>query len=302
MLVANLQSFSSALALVAQTSQVSNLFVHGAQRLSLGLFHILTRRVQESDRKIFGHEETKEILHDVFHLPQENVNFYIGAPSPRQKVTAQINQHGKVMAYAKIGTLPEAKCLIRREREILQELHGKGFNDQQFGALIGSHSVNDREVIVMSAPARELVQRRLPIDAQDVEFVRSLFSISRTAWSFDHYDDRIGLSRRITEVCGFPQLQFVRNALLQSLIVLRRAFNSREIQTGFCHGDFTPWNTLRQKYGVQYAFDWEYGLPVGRHWWISFISCGPSNTMFSITMLSDLRQRCLMNGNVRLNS
>ncbi len=258
-LVANRQCLTSAMALLSQTTQVSEGILQIVKQLSPLLFFALTRQVRESESEIFDHTHAQEALRDIFHLPTENINYYIGTFGPRQKFTAQVNHEGKVIAYAKMGSLPEAKRLLNNEKKILSALQKFGFDQNRFAPLIGHHSTDDWEIIVTSSPSHELRQRPIKLDAQDIEFTQMLFALTQQSMNFRQYDAGLTLSNRITAICQFPQLQFVKSRLVHSLETLSRYMEGRDIQTGFCHGDFTPWNTLRQRDGQQYAFDWEYG-------------------------------------------
>ena len=215
---------------------------------------LLPKRHDENVADLNG---LSEQLRNITGKPDAKISFYTGTPGPHRKRTAQISDAGHVSLYAKIGSTASARDLILREHNnlmLLQKLPDAPFSMPEATSCIEE----DKQVIaVQTAPDYTAITTRGPglLDA-DLEAFVWLSSIHKNSQQLsvllkDH---------DVTDMVSGIEAQDPSCAatLHNAIALLQDIFDTRDVQTSFAHGDYTPWNTLKYDKNGLYIFDWEY--------------------------------------------
>lgn len=166
-----------------------------------------------------------------------------GTPSRVQKVVACVVGHDRApIGFVKYAELPGARLLLRREQEILGSLPtGVGPSVLKTGEFDGG------EAVALEAVAGEpLPVTPAPTEAADA-FLQRL---------------KVGDPLPLDRHPGAERLRAADPGLVGPWLA---ALGLRRWPVAVQHGDFVPWNLLRDSAGVVRAVDWEYaqrpGLP-----------------------------------------
>lgn len=161
----------------------------------------------------------------------------MGTLGPAQKITIQLSQYRQVRAYAKFGQTPAAQARLEQEYLVLKALP-PGIAPKA----LALQDICSGKLLVISAIAGNTLPAHLPVPQLVRDFLLKLprgksFGICEHPW--------------VKPLLPDPRA----SAWLQSL-------KEREWPIVPLHGDFAPWNLIRQN-GQISAIDWEYGSPDG---------------------------------------
>ena len=168
----------------------------------------------------------------------------------RKRTLVALDRRGCIRGYAKIPSTPLGADRLRREAEVLRQLH-RSHPTVAAPQVVSDQQVDGHGVLVTSAldgppPAAALT-------AAHQQFLRSLQRggpqpAANLPWL-----------RRLAERLDAPTAgRFGADALRSVWPTLQ----SMTVPVTFHHGDFAPWN-LRERGNSLAAFDWEYGEPDG---------------------------------------
>jgi hypothetical protein len=167
----------------------------------------------------------------------------VGTPGPAQKITAQLRDgKGGVLGYLKYAEKEAARRRLRQECRMLSELPvGVGPELIKFGPM------GDGEALLSSALSGDSLPTTLPPSEGLAELLNALIVSHPKPLEIHPW------VRRLRSRGQPPGL----DACLETLA-------GREWPVVIQHGDFAPWNLLRQPgSGTVGAIDWEYGTPEG---------------------------------------
>jgi len=182
----------------------------------------------------------------------------VGGPARanRKPVVAALDPQGDPLCFAKLGTGPLTRALVRNERAALRTLVGAGLRYTQVPTLLSGGAWRDHEVIVQSAlptwrgstPGPDLLTRAMCEVARACGSSRGRLGDGTYWWGLQSRvmladDHRLSAAaERLQDTAGDLQLEY-----------------------GAWHGDWTPWNT-RHLDGRVLVWDWErfaVGVPLG---------------------------------------
>jgi hypothetical protein len=182
------------------------------------------------------------------------VSFYVGVPSPHQKVTAQVlTPAGKTLAYAKIATLPLAQEAVKAERRTLLRLsEGEGLRGK-VPEVLGWFPWQGGKVLLITSGPEHVGPKKL--SSVHSSFCESLFL------SFAE-ENVFGESPMWTRMMG-TLLRLNTDPPDTLAASYSRAFQRLSKELGpvslplsLAHRDFAPWNTRLGLEGL-FVFDWE---------------------------------------------
>lgn len=193
-------------------------------------------------------------LKEIFPDHKLEFSLFLGTPSVHKKTVIQIFEGNKILGYAKISEKECIKQLFNHEETILQELNEKGirhipkclFNqkiDENRTLFVMTTEKNGDSVIEHSWTERhEAFQEELrqkthkSVLFEDSDFARLLKELSLRTGDMPY------------------ETASIVTAAIKSTIA---KFQGKLCDMSVMHGDFTPWNMLRQNNHL-YVFDWEY--------------------------------------------
>lgn len=181
--------------------------------------------------------------------------FFTGTESPHRKMAVQVmDEKGKIVGYAKLGSRPAVSSLLKHEAYILnviEELDLKAaftpkvlyIGVQLEATLLVTDTLKTsrtKSVTCFTASHRAFLE----------ELKRKTLQSSEPVTSFvNNFSDRIQPLKH--------RLEFIWQQRLSSALVLLENSGDLDINCCLSHGDFTPWNTFNVD-GKLYVFDWEY--------------------------------------------
>ena len=164
-----------------------------------------------------------------------SVALLIGTPGPAQKLTAQLWRGETVVGYLKYGATPAACARLDREYRVLSSLPpDTGPKPLKHGAF------GKGAALVTEAVPGQALPARLPVSADARAFLKRLEREERRSLAIHPAVVRLLERDRATVA---PWLQGL----------------DRDYPLAYQHGDFAPWNLLRDSAGKVRAIDWEYG-------------------------------------------
>jgi len=172
------------------------------------------------------------------------------------KTTAQVmDKKGRIFAYAKIATRPQAKRLLEDEANTLEKLEQLKLQTAHIPRLIYFGQI-EQDTILVQAVEYPLKPGPLHLSNQHISFLGEIFHKTSQRWRFEESPLRLSLQRDIQGLAtsnadGWGEL------LQITLERLRQRFSQQEIPLGLAHQDFVPWNTCRNKEKQLVVFDWE---------------------------------------------
>jgi len=185
---------------------------------------------------------------------------YLGPPGPQRKpVFKLMDGAGELVGYAKAGWDETTLALVQNEVRVLRELAGRSLSFQVPRVLYAGEW-NGLYVCVQSGPTgkirpapKALTTDHGPATSDYVQVVKDLRAI--------HYQEvplvDSDFWKRLRDRTGNVTHSYYRHVLAQGMAVVEKELGSQVLPFHLCHGDLTPWNTLRTK-GQLYIFDWEY--------------------------------------------
>ena len=164
----------------------------------------------------------------------------VGTPGPAQKYTVALwDGNGNPVGYLKYGEAPPARARISREFKILSGLpQGVGPRPLKMGPLGAGLA------LLMTPVSGRRVAPELPPSEQVLRCLDSLPGSARTSLEEHPWIDRL-----------LNISQAMRSELHRWLEVLPQ----QDWKIVNQHGDFAPWNLLRNRNGAIVAVDWEHG-------------------------------------------
>ena len=204
--------------------------------------------------------EIEKTVRDSHSNKNISISYYLGNKGPRSKVTAQISSGNKITCYTKIGTGEEVISLLENEYKTLNDLK----------ASLGDFIPTPMKLINFSgytylsqtAPSSDTTKRPHLLTEQDSDFILKLFKSAKRTLSIHEYYEEHDLHNRINNLTKLAGIKPVISVLKQTTEKLLSS-DLHEIKVGYCHGDYTAWNTLYLKDHSLYIFDWEYSCDNG---------------------------------------
>ena len=195
--------------------------------------------------------------------------FSTGTLGYYRKTTAQVmSKDGRVLAYAKIASTPQAQRLLIQEAKVLRRLAELPISMGYVPRLLYSGQFHGNELLVQSAPSGETRKGKKRLDKRHIEFLAEIFNQTCTQKSFSESEYWIRIERDVESLRERISDEW-QQRLQNGLKICESAFARKVIPLGLCHRDFVPWNTYLER-GCLYVFDWEYATEQGIPFWDIF--------------------------------
>jgi Phosphotransferase enzyme family len=179
--------------------------------------------------------------------------FYVGVPSPQQKVTAQVlSPAGKTLAYAKIATSSLARAAIEAEWRTLVRLSGSLRG--RVPEVLDWFSWQDSRVLLTTSGPERAGPRRL--SGAHSSFCEGLFLSSAEELVFGGSPMWTRMVETLPRL-NAEDLPGTLAALYEgALRRLGEELGPVSLPLSLAHRDFAPWNTRLGPEGL-FVFDWE---------------------------------------------
>lgn len=197
-----------------------------------------------------------ELLRRVLVVESFEFSIFEGTPSTHQKVTIQISQGDKILAYCKLSSNKSVESLFRHEQHILTTLHQKGVRNIPEPLYCGAvNQSNNTIAFIQSTTKTNHSVISHAWQSEHDKFLQRLHNSTKVRLPFSQSD----FARSISVLEGYlPSLQEVNAELIrQAITSVRSYYGDGEVEFSAHHGDFTPWNTFLEDDKL-FVFDWEY--------------------------------------------
>jgi hypothetical protein len=190
------------------------------------------------------------------------LSLYIGpARANRKPVFQVLSPDGETVGFAKVGTRPLTRDLVRAEAATLHQLARTRLNEVRVPRVLHTGLWRDHEVLVQSALPTWAARAPLTDDARTSaeREIATLFGTTQEQLSASAY--WAGLRERL----GVLTDQTEGRALREAAERLVERHPDAELQYGAWHGDWTQWNMASTTEGLL-VWDWERftsGVPLG---------------------------------------
>ena len=270
---------STSLCLYNPQSLKGKLFKHIVGNLSyLGI-----QRVWGRDRLLVASKGDAQdtslaaFLQDLLDVRDICLAFSTGTPGYYRKMTAQVmSGDGRVLAYTKIASTPQARKLLMQEAKVLRRLAELRLSTGNVPRLLYSGQFHGNELLVQSAPSGKTRKAPRRLDRRHIEFLAEIFNQTSTRKSFLESDYWIRIKKDVESLWERISDEW-QQRLQNGLKICESALAKKVIPLGLCHRDFVPWNTYdvrfaqsRLERGHLYVFDWEYATDQGIPFWDIF--------------------------------
>lgn len=223
-----------------------------------------TNKINEGDLNSSAAMQLKELAAAVLKRDDIIMAVSAGNPSAFRKITGVVmSLNGEVLSYVKIGNTGLAIERIKKEADVLKQITG-GFRkagiEIEVPKCLYSGELK-KSYIIMQSPLfcnAKSGKRRFNLDYAAILENFLIYSKSVKKFSESEFYKKIK-----TEVGIYP-LSF-RNLLKETLSLLEENILDKKIYFSLSHGDFAPWNILRQNKKF-FIYDWEtacFDAPVG---------------------------------------
>jgi Phosphotransferase enzyme family len=190
------------------------------------------------------------------------VSFYLGpARANRKPVLLLLTPEGQVIGFAKLGTNPLTRSLVRAESDNLTRLGRVELGEVTVPEVLHYGEWGDVNVLVLSA---------LPVwqGRQQVTNARLATAMNAVARVSGVRREQLASSEYWTQLTGrlaAADESTARDTLLHALWMLAERIGDAPVLLGSWHGDWTPWNMACTRNGLL-VWDWERftdGAPLG---------------------------------------
>jgi thymidylate kinase len=210
--------------------------------------------ITKGHRKWWEDAALQEQLERIFGVNKVSVSFLVGCPNDQKLVAQVMDQEANILGYLKIGCSPEAIEAIHHEESVLRHLQTHFFSTTTIPKVIYAGHWDNRYLLIQRPPSVRSDASPGRITYQHIAFLSELYGVvPQTQLAGNEFLSRIRQRVEKLEKLGYG------SSVLPVLNVLEE-FNSRVDETdiicGFMHGDFAPWNMLREQNRL-FVFDWE---------------------------------------------
>lgn len=217
---------------------------------------LLTRSNRSKYFGLFPVDDSDQIIKQHLKLPDASVSYYLGNGGPRSKVTAQVVDHGKIVAYVKIANTAEAHKLISNENDVLNKLSDKLSTSipENNGFLI----TGEWQYLFQTCPDNFRSLDNYKITDEIESLADNIFISDYQTMPLDRYLKTSLLEERINSIPDFDEISADISISKTALTSVKKHFSEKLIVTGRNHGDFSAWNIIESADKNLFIFDWEY--------------------------------------------
>jgi len=193
-------------------------------------------------------------LKSLFDLEEIEFSIFLGTPSSHQKITMQIYNGSKILGYCKFSDKKEIITLFKQEKQTLDFLKKQGV-DQIPICLFSGNFQEDIDFFVQTTKKTNISTQTNKWSTIHEDFLHQLYSKTKQDILFEKSDFYNSL-RLLKMNSGFLKKQH-RTLILNAIKGLESIFKNRDVNFSIFHGDFTPWNMIKESKKL-FVFDFEY--------------------------------------------
>jgi Phosphotransferase enzyme family len=190
------------------------------------------------------------------------VSFYLGpARANRKPVLQLLSPEGHVIGFAKLGTNPLTRSLVRAESDALTRLGRVGLSEVTVPKVLHYGAWGDVNVLVLSA--LPVWQSRMPVT--EAGLASAMNAVARVGGVRREPLDSSDYWGQLTGRLAAADESTARDTLQHALSLLAERAGDAPLPLGSWHGDWTPWNMAWTRSGLL-VWDWERftdGVPLG---------------------------------------
>lgn len=213
----------------------------------------LVRNIIKAERiKCCLPEKLKLLLASLFQVDDFEFAFFCGSPGPRQKMTIQIYAKNKILGYVKTSKDKDIIRSFQKESNTLNLLKSRGIKN--IPEILYCDKLENDNLFIQSTTKTIHSKVINHLTDKHILLVRQFFELTRNRMPFkstDLYSNILYLKSIFDSLNPHDKA-----TLTKSTHIIEIHYNG-EVEFGFMHGDFTPWNIYEEN-GMLYAFDFEY--------------------------------------------
>lgn len=210
----------------------------------------------------------QEYLKEVFGRGDVNVCIWAGTPGVHQKPVMQVmGGNGEIIGYVKVGWNPATIDLVRNEEAVLRRLEKVTFSTAIVPKVVHAGLWNGLYLLAQEAPQGRSGNSPTEMGAVHIDFLLELQG--RLCPRQGTVSEVIARLRPRIENLQKQGLAYYAHIVEWALERCEAEAGAAQIPLGFRHGDFTPYNTLRDSTRLL-VFDWEYAGPLAPAGWDFF--------------------------------
>ncbi|MFR9545785.1 MAG: hypothetical protein SNJ29_09435 [Rikenellaceae bacterium] len=198
----------------------------------------------------------RRLICRVLNIDNFTFSIFEGTPSVHKKVTIQIFQGSKILAYCKVSSQRDIIELFREEQSKLEYLSSQGVEGIPICYYCGTIDDNSESVAYIISTTKTLRSQTPHLWSRvHWNFIEALHEKTKHRIEFKESD----LAKSLIILEGYlPTLPTKSvGVLLKAIKEVRGNYDNQEVEFSAHHGDFTPWNMFVTR-GELFVFDWEY--------------------------------------------
>ena len=220
-------------------------------------------RALTTNRIVFAkhHQTVSNDLKNIFEevLGEKNIKLalFTGTPGYHRKVTIQaMGPNGDVLAYGKLAENEQTYKLLKNEVDILNYLASLHLTKAAIPKVLFWGTMSNSKLLIQSTRKKLGSHGIYRLTDLHLNFLGELFTKTTRREIFRKSQCFLKLEKNIGELSKHLDNKW-KQRLIRGIKYIGSELGEAEVPLGFCHGDFTPWNTFLDS-GKLFVFDWEY--------------------------------------------
>ena len=216
----------------------------------------LVRRITHAEVMSYEFpEDVRMVCEQCFRRNDLEYAMFLGTPSLHRKTTIQVYHKRKIFGYCKLTDSDEVAKLFDAEQDVLQRLERQKIEGVP-RCLYNGRSSNGRHLFLQTT-AKTLeskvvhewngLMEKFLNDLYRSTSVRTLFELT------DFYSTLQSVRLHPNWLCATVDTDLY----IKTMDGILQRYTGTEVEFGFYHGDFTPWNMFVENEQL-FVFDWEY--------------------------------------------
>ena len=195
-----------------------------------------------------------DVMQYLYHLVggEFEYSIFYGTPSPNQKITMQINQGKKCIAYVKFSDKEHIAEYFQRECDLLKDLEEKGMSG--IPKAMAFQKMGNDYIFVQSGDKSGREKEADSFNRVHMTFLNEMYKYTKVTKSFEetkYFKMLVDLQKCLER---FESKD--RDIIHKGIDKISRVWTN-ETEFYLYHGDFTPWN-MYLKEDRLHVFDFEY--------------------------------------------
>jgi thymidylate kinase len=184
-----------------------------------------------------------------FDIQNKYWALFTGTVGPNNKMLLYAKKEHRNVFY-KIATTPTSEKIIKQEESILTLLSSLDSSNFYAPRLL---SKNSNHIVIEDVSG--LDKRFSTLEKVLINTITEITALKRDSISFNEFDNQLQLNSKLHKIKTSGD-ERIPVGIIKKLERILFELESEQIETGFSHGDFTPWNMYKDSHKAA-VYDWE---------------------------------------------